>query len=165
MNKQTIVAGAIGLAVVAAIIGSGLFATRKNRLELTGQILKVRSFQIADDNTVAAIDFRVTNPSTQTFQVKDVEVHLETADGKILDGGNFTESDAGRLFDYYKVLGVKYNPTLIIKEKIAPNETKDRMIAVKFDAPDSVIQKRKGIRIVITDVDGVQTEVGDKIKK
>jgi hypothetical protein len=39
------------------------------------------------------------------------------------------------------------------------------MIAVKFDAPDSVIQKRKGIRIVITDVDGVQTEVGDKIKK
>jgi hypothetical protein len=165
LNKQTLIAGAIGLAVVAAIIGSGLLATRKNRLELTGQILKVRSYQISDDNTVAAIDFRVTNPSTQEFQVKEVGVHLETADGKILDAGNFTEMEAASLFDYYKVLGVKYNPTLVIKEKIEPNETKDRMIAVKFDAPDAVIQKRKGIRIVITDVDGVQTEIGDKIKK
>jgi hypothetical protein len=165
LNKQTIIAGAIGLAVVAAIIGSGLFATRKNRLELTGQILKVRSYQIADDNTVAALDFRISNPSTQTFQVKDVSVHLETADGKILDAGNFTEMEAASLFDYYKVLGVKYNPTLVVKEKIEPNETKDRMIAVKFEAPDSVIQKKKGIRIVITDVDGVETEIGDKIKK
>jgi hypothetical protein len=165
LNKQTIIAGVIGLGVVAAIIGSGLFATRKNHLELTGQILKVRSFQIAEDSTVAVLDFRITNPSTQTFQVKEVEVHLVTDDGKTLDAGVFTEVDAGRVFDYYKVLGAKYNPSLIIKEKIQPNETKDRMIAVKFDAPDSVIQKRKALRIVVTDADGVQTEISDVTKK
>ena len=105
------------------------------------------------------IDFRVTNPSTTQFVVKDVDVTLDTSDGKTIEGSIFSEIDARRLFDYYKVLGTKFNATLLTRDKINSGETVDRMLAVRFTASDEGIQNRKAIHIVIHDVDGIQTEI------
>jgi hypothetical protein len=164
VNRNTLISGLIAVTFVALLIGGGLYWTRNNRLELKGDVLKVRSYSIDQNYTIAVIDFRVTNPSTSQFVVKDIDVSLDTNDGKTLDGSIFSEIDARRLFDYYKVLGTKFNPTLLTKDKINSSETVDRMLAVRFTSTDADIQNRKAIHIVVHDVDGVQTEIVERRK-
>jgi hypothetical protein len=154
VNRGTAIAALIAVLIVGGMIGGGLYWTRNNHLELKGQILKVRSYSIDQDYTVAVLDFRVTNPSTTQFVVKDLDVTLDTREGKTLDGSIFSEIDARRLFDYYKMLGTKSNPTLVTKDKIEAGQTVDKMIAVRFTAPDAAIQNRKAIHLTISDVDG-----------
>ena len=114
------------------------------------------------DNTIAVIDFRVTNPSNGQFVVKNIDVFLDTKDGKQLDSANFAETDSKRMFDYYKVLGKKYNATLLTRDKIEPGQTVDRMIAVRFTVPDAQVGNRKDVRLVIEDLDGLKSQVVER---
>jgi hypothetical protein len=159
MNKQAVVAGVIALALVGAVVGGILYSTRKNTVAVTAEILKVRSHQIDPSNTIAVLDFRVTNPSTQQFVVNEVEVLLDMKDGKSIAGDVFSEIDARRMLEYYKVLGPKHNQTLVRREKINSGQSIDRMIAVRFDATDAGVQDRKALRLVIHDVDGPKSEI------
>lgn len=159
MNKQAVVAGVIALGIASAIVGGILYSTRHNRIQVTGEILKVRSHQIDPGRTVVVVDFRVANPSTQEFMVREVEVFLDTKDGKSIKGDVFSEIDAQRLFDYYKVLGTKHNTTLMRRAKVNPGQTADRMIALRFDTSDAGVQERKALRMVIHDMDGPSSEV------
>src|SRR5512133_1585635 len=102
------------------MIGGGLFYSRNSHLELQGKVLGVRSFSPEPNQTITVIDFRITNPSTAQFVVEDVDVKLDTKDGKTVDAANFSDADAQRVFDYYKVLGKKYNPTLVTREQVNP---------------------------------------------
>jgi hypothetical protein len=163
MKSSMAISALVAIAIVGSLIAGGLYWTRNNHLELKGEVLKVRSQSVDPENTVAVIDFRVTNPSTTQFVVKDVDVYMDTADGKTLDGGIFSEIDAQRLFEYYKILGRKYNPTLLMKDKIESGQVQDRMIAVRFPATDPQVAARKGIRLVISDVDGAaKSEITEK---
>ncbi len=159
MNKQAVIIGVIALAVVSAFVGSILFSTRHNKVEVSADILKVRSHQIEPTSTIVAGDFRVNNPSTQQFIVREVEIFLDTSDGKSIAGDIFPEIDAQRMFDYYKVLGPKHNTTLIRRERLDSGQSVDRMIAARFDASDETVQGRKAIRLIIHDVDGPKSEV------
>ncbi len=159
MNRQALTAGVIALAVASAIVGGILYSTRQNKVEVTADILKVRSHQIDPAMTIVAIDFRVSNPSTQQFMVRDVEVFLDTKDGKSLKGDIFAEVDAQRMFDYYKVLGAKHNATLTGRERVNSGQSIDRMVALRIDVSDTGVQDRKAIRLIIRDVDGAKSEV------
>jgi hypothetical protein len=154
MNKPAIL---IGLLIVGALVGSVLFSTRHNRLELEGTILKVRSYQIDPRQTVAVLDIRFHNPSTQPFAVRSVEVEC---DGK--SGGVFTEEEARRLFQYYPVLGEKYNQTLLPRDAVAPGKDLDRMLAVRFDTSDEEFQKRKSLRITVLETDRAKRVIEEK---
>jgi hypothetical protein len=164
MNKQAVVTGIVALGIVGAILGAILFSTRHNKVEVTADILKVRSHQIEPSSTIVAIDFRVSNPSTQQFVVRDVEAFLETKEGKSLQGDIFAEMDAQRMFDYFKVLGPKHNTTLIRREKVNSGQSIDRMIAARFDASDASVQERKAVRLVIYDIDGAKSEIVESRK-
>jgi hypothetical protein len=157
VNRQSAVAIAIGLVIVAVAVGVILQTTRKNRVELTGSVLRLRSHSVDPENTVVFADIRVTNPSTQQFVVKQVDVYMDDVQGE-----TFSESDAQRLFTYYPVLGKKDNPNLIVRQKINPGETIDRMVTVRFPGPDDKVQGRKSFRIVVTDADGAKTEIAEK---
>jgi hypothetical protein len=159
VNKQALVAGVVALAIASAIVGGILYSTRHNKVQVTADVLKVRSHQIDPGHTIVVVDFRVANPSTQPFMVRQVEVFLETKDGKSLQADIFAEIDAQRLFDYYKVLGEKYNPTLMRRERLNSGQTLDRMIAVRFDTSDAEIQDRRALRLVIHDIDGPKSEI------
>lgn len=155
----------IGLVIIGAVVGGGLYWTRNSHLALQGQVLGVRSFSPEPNQTITVIDFRVTNPSTAQFVVKDVDVYLETKDGKTVDAANFADADAQRVFDFYKVLGKKYNPTLLTREKVNAGQTVDRMIAVRFDLPDQEVIGRKSVKLVISDVDNqVKSEIVEQRK-
>lgn len=163
MTPQRALIAMISALVVIAAVGSILYSTRHNKVELTGTLLRVRSQVISPDETVVFADIRIMNPSTQQFVVKEVEVFLEENNGAPQPGDVFSETDAQRLFDYYPVLGKKYNSNLMIRQKINSGETIDRMIAARFSATDERIRKRKGLRIVVTDADGAKTEIIEKL--
>lgn len=162
MNRQTVVVGLIAFLLVAGVVGSILFSTRHNKVQLTGSVLKVRTYQVDPEDVVVFADIRVTNPSTQQFIVQDVKVTVDGADGKRVEGETFSETDAQRLFTYFPVLGKKYNPNLMIRQKINSNETVDRMISVRFPGTEESFAKRKALRILVTDVDRATTEIVEK---
>jgi hypothetical protein len=159
MNKQVVIVALIAVSVVGAIVGAILFSTRHNKVEVTADILKVRSHQIDAGSTIVVVDFRVHNPSTQQFLVRDVDVFLDTGDGKAIPGDIFSEMDATSMFEYYKVLGPKHNTTLIRRERLDSGQSVDRMIAARFDASDEAVQGRKAIRLIIHDADGPKSEI------
>jgi hypothetical protein len=163
VNKQALVAGSIAVLLVVAAVGSILYSTRHNKVELSGTLLRVRTHVIDADNTVVLADIRITNPSTQQFVVEDVQVLLVPQTGEPIPGDMFSETDAQRLFTYYPVLGKKYNPNLMIRQKINPGQTIDRMISVRFPGGEERVQKRKGLQIIVRDIAGAKTEILEKL--
>jgi hypothetical protein len=162
MKDRFPAAFAIGVVLVAVAVAGILFMQRDARVELKGSILKVRTTQLSDNSSVAVLDFRFANPSKLPFVVRTVTVVLEDKDGNQYDGQTISEVDAKRLFDAIPVLGQKYNTTLLIRDKIPAKGTEDRMVAARFEAPETRLDARKRFLIRIEDVDGPITEISEK---
>jgi hypothetical protein len=162
MSKNFLTAFLGGLALIAIAVTAMLYLNRGARIGLTGQILKVRTAPLDDNSSVAVLDFRVHNPASKNFVVRTVTVVMEEPDGKLTDGATVSESDAKSLFQYVPLLGQKFNNTLLMRDKVAPDATQDRMVAVRFEAPESRIDARKRFVLKIEDVDGPVTEIPEK---
>ena len=147
---------------LAQVVAGTLWFTRKNQLAVSGRIVKVRTHAVDADNTIAVLDFRVTNPSALLLKVREAEAVLVPASGPEVTGETVSEMDAVRLFGYFKDLGQKYNPSLLINDRINPGQTIDRMLAVSFKVPQAQFENRKAIRLRIRDVDGAVVEITDR---
>ena len=162
MHKQLIVPVLVGVVVVVAAAFGILYMQRGAHIELTGSILKIRTAPMDDNSAVAVIDFRFANPADYAFVVRKVEVLLEDAQGNRYQSTVVSEVDARRLFQYYPLLGQKYNDSLLTRDKIAPRSTEDRMIAARFEMPEAKIEARKRFIVRIEDVDGPISEIAEK---
>ena len=149
----------IGLVVIAIAVAGVFWLQRGSHLELKGSILKVRTAPMDESSSVAVIDFRFTNPSDVLFVVRQVNVTMEDKAGKVYQGEVVSEVDAKRLFQFYPVLGQKYNDSLIMRDKIPPHSAQDRMIAVRLQMPQAQMDARKAFTIQIEDVDGPVAEM------
>jgi hypothetical protein len=149
----------LGLLVVAVGIAGMFYMQRGAHIELKGSILKVRTQAMDENSSVAVADFRFVNPSNYPFVVKEVVVTAEDKDGKTLEGSPVSELDARRLFQYYPLLGEKYNDSLLMRDKIPARQTMDRMIVARFEVPESALQSRKKLKVRIVDVDGPEAEL------
>jgi hypothetical protein len=114
-----------------------------------------------DGSSIAVVDFRFVNPSDVLFVVRQVTVSIEDKDGNKIDGATVSDVDANRLFQYYPVLGQKFNDSLLMKAKIAPKESLDRMIAVRFEIPQEKLDSRRRLIVRIEDVDGPVAEIAE----
>ena len=151
---------AVGLVMVVIVVGAVLFF--KRGIEPTGAILKVRTQALDETSSVAVIDFRVENSSDTGLVIRNVGVSLETKDGKMYTGTSVSEVDAQTLFKYYPVLGQKFNDTLRVRDKIAAHQTVDRMIAARFEVPESQLIDRARLIVRVEDVDGPAAEIREK---
>jgi hypothetical protein len=149
----------VGLAFIAVVVVWIFYMQRGAHIEPTGKILKVRTLALDDNSSLAVIDFRVVNSSDYTVIVREVTVTLEQPNKAKIDGTTVSEMDARRLFEYYPVLGQKYNSSLIIRDRIKPHETLDRMIAVRFEIPLAQLDARTRLKLRIEDVDGPSGEL------
>lgn len=149
----------MGLVVIAIAVLWIFYMQRGAHIEPAGKILKVRTLALDEGSSIAVVDFRVVNSSDYTVVVREVTVTLEQPNGTAPDGTVVSEVDARRLFQYYPVLGQKYNDSLIIRDRIKPHETLDRMIAVRFEVPVAQLDARKRLRLRIVDVDGPSGEL------
>lgn len=151
---------AVGLAMVVVVVGAVLFF--KRGIEPTGAILKVRTQALDAASSIAVVDFRVENSSDTGLVIRNVSVSLEAKDGKKYVGTPVSEVDAQALFKYYPVLGQKFNDTLRVRDKIAAHQTVDRMIAARFEVPESQLAERARLIVRVEDVDGPAAEIAEK---
>jgi hypothetical protein len=164
VSKQFWTFLAIGLAVVAIAVAITWVGSKGSHLELEGNILKVRTFQMNPNATLVLLDFRATNPSNVNFLVKSVEVELVPGSGEPSVGMSISKPDIQNVFKYEKFLGQKYNDVLSIRDSIAPHQKVDRMVGARFEVPESVIEGRKAIRVRIVDMDGAVAELSESRK-
>jgi hypothetical protein len=162
MQKSFLMAFGIGLAIIALGVGGIFLMQRGNRIELPGKILKVRTAPLDEDSSIAVIDFRIANPSDILFEVRTVTVEMEDSQGKNYLGQSVSEMDAKRLFEALPVLGPKFNPTLLMRDRIGSHGSADRMIAARFQAPMALLDGRKRFVVHIEEVDGKVFEYAER---
>lgn len=155
----------IGVGIVAIVLVYIVFITGGNRMELTGSILKVRTLPLDENSSAAIIDFRVRNTSDYLFVVRTVDATMVSPTGSTEEGSMISEVDAKRMFEYYPVLGQKFNASLLPRDRIKARESVDRMVAVRFEVPEKVLQQRKDLRVQIVDVGSpLVSEIAEKPK-
>jgi len=159
VTLRFLASGMVGLLVVAGIVGGGLYLNRGSHIEIQGSIRKVRTQAVDDNSAILFIDFRFVNPSNYPFVVRSVDVFLEDGGGREHAGMMVSEADARRLFQYYPLLGQKYNESLLIRARIEPHQMLDRMVSARFEMNEAKLEARKRLRIRVEDVDGAVSEL------
>lgn len=149
-----------GLAVVSLAVMLILRSQRGGHMELAGSILKVRTLSTDENSSVALIDFRASNTADYPWMVRSVSVSVNGAEGSAI-----SDVDAARLFQYFPLLGPKYNDSLTTRMRIPPHQSVDRMIAARFEIPEARLRARKGLLIRVEEVDGAVSEIVEDVKK
>jgi len=152
--------GVVAIAIAVVVI---LTANKGSHLQLQGKILKVRTGALGEGNSIAAMDFRATNPSDLPFTVRNVEISLEKPNGEMVDGITVSKSDLKQMFQYNRFLGDQYNEGLGLQDAIAPHSTVDRMVAAHFEVSDQDLEKAKAVHVSIQDVNGPVWETSASI--
>jgi hypothetical protein len=162
LSKQFRMTFGIGLVVILIAVAAILYIQRGAHIELKGAVLKVRTLAMDENSSVAVVDFRFANPSDYPFVVRSVDVSVTGADGQNYESMPVSEVDAKRLFQYYPILGQKFNDSLLPRDKIPPRHSEDRMIVARFEVPVARLDARKNLKIRIEDVDGPVSELAEK---
>jgi hypothetical protein len=162
VTKQFWIFLVVGLVIVAAVVYGVLLGTKGAHIDLVGEILKVRVLSVNPQASLVIVDFRVTNPADYPFVVSAVQMELDRAGAETVEGQALSKSDVDIAFKYGKLLGPKYNDVLIIRDKIAPHQTVDRMAGARFELPESQIEAHKAIRLRIEELDNAVVEIGEK---
>jgi len=162
MSKNFLVFLGIGLAVVGVVVALTLFGTRGAHLSLAGNVLKVRTMPTDENNSLVVVDFRVRNTADATpFVIKDAIITVTAADGKDVEGMTVARRDMDRVFDAYKLIGPKYNQSLIPSDRVNGEQTIDRMVAAAIPLPESAVVKRRNLRVRFIELDGVTSEISE----
>lgn len=162
MKDRFPIAFGIGLLVIAIGVAAVLYMQRGAHIQVTGRFLKVRTAPLDEHSSIVVVDFRLTNPADYPFMVRDVTLVLEDAAGNPSEGTTVSGTDTERLFAAVPLLGQKYNQALIARDRIAPHQTLDRMVAARFEVPDAALEMRKRFLIRINEVDGAASEISEK---
>jgi len=162
VRKQLLPFVAVGIVIAGLMVAFTLFVQRGAHLELKGSILKVRTLSVEEASTIAVLDFRFVNPSDYLFIVRTVAVSMEDRQERLFEGAVVSDVDAQRLFQYYPLLGQRYNETLLMKTRIAPRQSMDRMLAVRFEVSEKQFQERERLTIRVEDVDGTVSEIVER---
>jgi len=162
MKNQFVIACGIGIACVGLVVAGVLFMQRGARVGLTGNVLKVRTAPLDENSSVAVLDFRFSNPGNVLFVVRGCTVIMEEKDGKQYDGMTVAEMDAKRLFEAIPLLGQKFTDTLVERDRVPGHTFQDRMVAARFNAPESRLESRKRFLLRIEELDGLVSEISEK---
>jgi hypothetical protein len=161
MRLRLVVFVLLGVVLAGVGVAWMFYAQRGAHLVLQGSVSKVRTVATDDNSSVAIVDFRFVNVADYLWMVRKVDVSVTDAQGFTVPGSTVSEVDAARLFEYFPLLGQKFNDSLVARTRLEPHRTMDRMIATKFEIPEAQLQARKGLRIRIEDVDGAVSEIAE----
>jgi hypothetical protein len=151
-----------GLLATLLIAGFVMFLKRGDRLAPTGSVLKERSIDLNEQTGLLLVDIRLVNDSDVVMTVAKIAMSAQMPDGGQFTGHVLRKSDLAGTFNYFPLLGEKYNETLGFDDEIPPRSKVDRMIAASFDAPLSVLDGRKTLTVRIEDRTGAAAEFTGK---
>ena len=152
----------IGVAVIAVAVAGILYLQRGRQMQMPGKVLKVRTAPLDEHSSVAVIDFRVANLSDVLFVVRTVSVEMEDKQGRISPGTVAAEMDTDRLFEAVPLLGQKFNNSLIARDRVPAHTSMDRMIAARFESPESELDVRKRFIVRVEEMDGESFELAER---
>ena len=162
MSKQFWIFLLAGLAVVALLLLALLTGTKGAHLRLEGKVLKVRVLALPGSNaSLVLVDFRVSDPSDVPFVVSSVKLRLQPSEGDPAEGITISKPDMAAVFQYDKLLGPKYNDVLGAPDRIKPHQSFDRMAGARFEMPEATVAARRGLTLVIEEVDGTVAELAE----
>jgi len=147
-----------GAAAIGVMVVGFLWWTRGAHVELRGEIKKIRTGVLEEKASIAIIDFRFRNPSDHPFVVRSVDLILEQGD-KSTPGMVIAEADARQMFQALPVLGQMFNDSLKIRDKIGSRQESDRMVAARFEVPESELTARTRFRVRVEEIDGGVSEI------
>jgi hypothetical protein len=162
VSKAFLAAFGIAIAVIALLVWQGFIGTKGNHLEPTGKIGKIRAKKVDDNEMIAIVDFKVTNDADIAMVIRNIEAHLDMPDGSTVDGKLVAGSDLGLFFRNYPEIGDQFNPPLKDRDSIEGHKTVDRMVGIRFDVPEDVMDKRKDLVLKIEDITGPVLEMTAK---
>jgi len=154
MRKELLIAVAGGLVLLVLVAYVVLDVNKDSHVVLEGSIQQVRTLALEDSAAFLAVDFRVTNPSGYPFVVRELKLIVDGVEGQVV-----ADSDAKRLFDYYKAIGPKFNESLKARDKVTAKQTVDRMVSARFELPEAKLKERKSLVVRIEEVDGMVSEL------
>jgi hypothetical protein len=154
MSKNFLMAFGIGIVCIAMAAWWVVHMQSGAYVDLPGKVLKIRTAPLDEGSSVAALDFRVSNPADYPFVVRKVTVAMEDSAGNESEGQTVSEVDARQLFQVIPLLGQKFNDTLLMRDSIPPHTSWDRMVAARFEVPQSKLEARKRLLVRIEEVDG-----------
>ena len=154
MSKNFLIAFGIGIVCIGMAAMWVVHINRGAYIDLPRKVLKVRTAPLDEASAVAVLDFRVSNPADYPFVVRKVTVAMEDNSGAESEGQTVSEVDARQLFQVIPLLGQKFNDTLLMRDSIPPHSSWDRMVAARFEVPQSKLEARKRLVVRIEEVDG-----------
>ncbi len=163
MSKAFLIAFAGAIVLIAAGVGYYSYTQRGNLLEPTGRVLHVRSVPLDPTTAVLVVDFAITNPSDREMVIRSITVLLHQKDGTAPEGIPIAATDLPTLFRYHQAeLGALANAPLRDRDRIAPHQTLLTSTGVRFDLPESAVQSRQDLEVVIEDVTGPKLDLTTK---
>jgi len=164
MSKQFLIVFGVGILLVAGAVFGILYSNKGSHLVLKGEILKVRTGALSDQDSILVLDLRLENPSDVPFVVRQVEVTLDKADGNTSQAAIISKIDIHQIFQFNRFLGDQYNDSLSMKDKVLPHSKIDRMVAARFDIPIKDLDGAKQFHLSIQDLDGPLFELSHPVK-
>jgi len=162
MSKQFWIFLLAGVAVTGGLVFVLLFTTQGAQLRLEGKILKVRVLAVPGaDASLVLVDFRAANPSDVPLVVSSVKLRLEPAQGDPVEGFSLARAEIATVFQYAKLIGPRYNEVLAASDRVSPHQSVDRMAGARFEMPESAVNARRELRVMIEDVDGTVAELAE----
>jgi hypothetical protein len=151
-----------GIGVVAVVIAASMTweTTKGAHLELDAKILHVRTVPASPKATIVVVDFRETNPSDVSFEVKNIEMKLDGVTDE--PGAIISKADLNNIFEYMKVIGPRFNDPQSMGDIVRPHTNVDRMVAARFEVSEQAVESRKAVRIRIEDMDRTTVEMVEK---
>jgi len=153
---------AVGLAVVALVVLIALWKNKGAHVRLDGSILKVRTIATDENNSIAVLDIRLSNPADVPFVVKELEFTVEDAKGNPVAGTTIAQMDLDHVLEYNKLIGPRYTPVLLARSKISGGLPVDRTVAASFPISEAALEARRNFRLKIIDVDGPVVELVER---
>lgn len=150
---------AAGIFAILLVVWFGFVQTKGNHLAPSGWISDVRTQALAEDVTLAVIDFGVLNDSDQDMIAGTIDPWITTRGGNNVHGSLYSASDMPKTFQFYPKLGDQRNPVLKLRGTIEGHKKKDLMVAVEFDVPQRLVDARRSMTLKITDITGPELEM------
>lgn len=159
VNTRILLFVAAGILVLGAGVGLLLTTQSGKYLELSGEVLKVRTLALDEKAALVVVDARVRNQADYPWVVKTVTVGVQDAAGVWHDGEPIARRDLDRLFAAQRLAGPKFNELLIIKDQIPARQVLDRMAAARVELPEPAVEQRRNLRVRFEELDGNVSEI------
>ena len=136
----------IGLLLVGFVLWFGNFSTSDSRLQVSGEILKVRSMEMTPDSTLVILDFRMKNESNVNFVLKESTILWTNSEGRELEATHVARPDLDRVLPNVHDFLLELHPRIderLPTRPVGPDRLRDGAFAIADEGQPAVFLKQR----------------------